>query len=172
MQSCAAVRLIRAVASGKMMQHFRVLLFALIITACSSTTQRHGDTTIRQSTAIGKNTHETSMAATKEFLLQSAAADFHAHPPAKTLRFYNVRLGYVMASEGLRKYMLCGEFLSNPDSHHGERAFFMTIDSPGGPNGYGQFLSGEGIESCNDPSVTWSSTGDLASSLQSQFDTL
>jgi len=119
---------------------------------------------------IGTNTHGTSVAATKEFLLKSATADFHAHPPAKNLHFHNVRLGYVMTSEGKKKYMLCGEFSSNHASVHGERAFFMTIDSPGGPNGYDQLLGGKVISLCNDPSVTWSGAGDLSYSLQSRFD--
>jgi hypothetical protein len=153
------------------MRYFKVLIAALTIMACSHVKATPGEGTMMQSaTPIGTNTHQTSVAATKEFLLRSASADFHAHPPAETLHFHNVRLGYVMTSEGKKKYMLCGEFLSNPDNGHGERAFFMTIDSPGGPNGYDQLLGGKVISLCDDPSVTWSSAGDLSSSLQRRFD--
>jgi hypothetical protein len=153
------------------MRYFKVLTAALTIMACSPATATNGEgTMLKSATPIGTNTHETSVAATKEFLLRSASADFHAHPPAKTLHFQNVRLGYVMTSEGKEKYMLCGEFLSNPDSGHGERSFFMTIDSPGGPNGYDQLLGGKVIGLCDNPSVTWSSVGDLSPSLQRRFD--
>jgi hypothetical protein len=107
-----------------------------------------------------------------EFLVRSAAADFHAHTPTRNLYFQNVRLGYLASSEGKIKYMLCGEFLKNLDIQHRERGFFMTIDSPGGPNGYNQLLSGEVISTCDNPSVVWSGVGDLSSSLQSRFDSL
>ena len=153
------------------MRYFTVLIAALAFMICSPAIARHGEgTTTQSATPIGTNTHGTSVAATKEFLLKSAAADFHAHPPAKTLHFHNVRLGYVMTPEGKKKYMLCGEFSSNPASVHGERSFFMTIDSPGGPNGYDQLLGGKVISLCDNPTVTWSGAGDLSYSLQSRFD--
>ena len=121
---------------------------------------------------VGANTHEASMMATMEFLLRSAAADFHAHPPAEALRFYNVRIGYLKISEGAVRYMLCGFFSPDQGSGHGERTPFVTIDSPGGPNGYEQMLGGHATAMCDDPSATFDSASDLSSSLQSRFDSL
>ena len=153
------------------MRFFAILIAALTILPCGTAIARHGEgAKIKSATTIITNTHGTSVASTEEFLLRSAAADFHAHPPAKHLHFYNVRLGYSITPERKKKYMLCGEFLSDSDSDHGERAFFMTIDSPGGPNGYDQFLGGEVIDLCGKPSVAWSDLGDLSSSLQGIFD--
>jgi hypothetical protein len=156
-----------------MVRYLIVLIAALTIMACSPASVTHGKSTMmRPSALVSTNTHEASEAATMEFLLRSAAADFHAHPPAKTLHFYNVRLGYILTSDGQMKYMLCGEFFSTHDIDHGERAFFMTIDAQGGPNGYDQFLGGQEISFCSKSSVTWSNAGDLSSTLQSRFDSL
>jgi hypothetical protein len=150
-----------------------VLIAALTLMACNSATVRDGKSTMAQpSTLVGTNTHEASEAATMEFLLKSAATDFRARPPAKNLHFRNVHLGYAVTSEGQTKYMLCGEFFSPTDINHANRGFFMTIDAPGGPNGYDQLLGGQEISFCEKSSVTWINVGDLSSSLQSRFDSL
>jgi hypothetical protein len=48
-----------------------------------------------------------------QYLIDSAASDFHAHGPSKTLHFRNVRLGQVQYSDGTQ-YMLCGQFTAGP----------------------------------------------------------
>jgi hypothetical protein len=153
-----------------MMRYLLILTTTLAIMACSPAAVRNDKSATMQLTALTQN--EASEAGTMEFLVRSAAADFHAHTPTRNLYFQNVRLGYLASSKGQIKYMLCGEFLKNLDIQHSERGFFMTIDSPGGPNGYNQLLSGEVISTCHNPSVTWSGVGDLSSSLQSRFDSL
>ena len=151
------------------MRHLAVLIVALVTIGCSAAGVRDGKGEVMQS-SVGASTHEASVTATVEFLLASAAADFHAHPPAGALRFYNVRIGYLTTSEGLMRYMLCGEFASGQGSGHEERTSFATIDSPGGPNGYQQLLGGNNV--CDDPSANFGSASDLSSSLQSRFDSL
>jgi len=148
-----------------------VLIAALTTMACSPATVRHGEgAAIQSAKPVGANTHEASMTATMEFLLTVAAADFHAHPPAESLRFHNVRIVYSMNSEGSMRYMLCGDFSSDQGSDHGERTPFVTIDSPGGPNGYQQMLGENSV--CDTPSATFGSAIDLSSSLQRRFDSL
>ena len=153
------------------MRHLIILIASLITIGCSAVGARDGIGAVMQAKeSVGANTHDASVTATVEFLLASAAADFHAHPPAGALRFYNVRIGYLTTSEGSMRYMLCGEFASDQGSGHEERTSFATIDSPGGPNGYRQLLGGNNV--CDDPSANFGSASDLSSSLQSRFDSL
>lgn len=49
--------------------------------------------------------------APSEFLLTSAAADFHAHRPPYPAQFRDVRIGYVVVAGGARQYLLRGDFL-------------------------------------------------------------
>lgn len=153
------------------MRHLLVFIAALITMGCSAAGVRDGEGAVMHSKpSIGVNSHKASVTATTEFLLASAAKDFRAHAPTEALRFYNVRIGYFTTSEGSMRYMLCGEFASDQGSGHEERTSFVTIDSPGGPNGYQQLLGGNSV--CDDRSANFGSASDLSSSLQSRFDSL
>lgn len=152
------------------MRYLVVLIAALITSACSAAGVRDGEGAMMQRESVGAHTHETSMTGTTELLLAYAAADFHAHPPSEALRFFNVRIGHFMTSDGSLRYMLCGDFASDHGSGHGERTPFVTIDSPGGPNGYQQLLGGNNV--CDGPSANFDNAIDLSSSLQSRFDSL
>lgn len=153
------------------MRHLVVFIAALITIGCSAAGVRgDGGAMMQSEESAGVNAHEASATATVEFLLASAAADFHAHPPAEALRFHDVRIGYLMNPEGSRRYMLCGEFASGQGSGHEDRTSFATIESPGGPNGYQQLLGGNNV--CDDPSASFGSAGDLSASLQDRFDSL
>ena len=101
-----------------------------------------------------------------EFLLASAAMDFHTHGPARSVRFRNVRSGYLTASDGTPQYRLCGEFVPAEESGRAEWTKFATIKT----SGYEQYL-GAGAASYCGSSVTWDE-GDLSSSLQSRLDSL
>jgi hypothetical protein len=153
----------------QMMRTLLIAVAALTITACSSDADRDREGAVTQSLeVIRANTHDAPMSSTVEFLLQSAAADFHAHPPAKALHFHTVRIGSLITSDGARRYMLCGDFLS--ENGTGPGAPFMTIESPGGPNGYQQLIGKN--ELCDDPSASFGIASDLSPSLQSRFDSL
>ena len=54
-----------------------------------------------------------------EFLLTSAATDFHTQRPAGPVRFREVRVGHVMTPSGEDQYRLCGEFLPGRGSRQG-----------------------------------------------------
>jgi len=102
-----------------------------------------------------------------EYLLTSAAADFHAHGPPALLRFRDVRSGYVMSPDGARRYRLCGWFSSAVDSGKAEWMPFVTIQT----SGYEQYLGTQAAGFCAPSSLTWD-TGDLSSSLQRRIDPL
>lgn len=72
-----------------------------------------------------------SMSPAGEFLLTSAATDFHTHRPPNPVRFRDVRSGYVMAAGGTRQYRLCGEFLPAQKGGKAEWTPFATIKTSG-----------------------------------------
>jgi len=110
---------------------------------------------------------EESLSSAVEFLLTSAATDFHTHGPPSPLRFRDVRSGYVMTPEGRKQYRLCGSFSAAPESRDVEWSPFVTIQT----SGYEQWLGAQAENYCTRSSVTWDK-GDLSSSLQSRLESL
>jgi hypothetical protein len=102
-----------------------------------------------------------------EFLLASAAADFHAHPSPYPARFREVHSGYVTNPDGTRGYRLCGEFLPVGDSGKAEWMAFVTIRT----SGYEQYLGAQASSTCNRARTVWDKR-DLSPSLQSRLDAL
>lgn len=99
-----------------------------------------------------------------QFLLASAAGDFHAHPP-RPAGFRDVRLGQVTGPDGATQYLLCGEFLPAQDKGQGKWTPFATIKT----SGYEQWLGD--TDYCRRPNIVWSEE-DLSPLLQSRFDAL
>lgn len=106
---------------------------------------------------------------TIDYLLTSAAADFHAHRPPELAGFRDVRSGYVTAPDGKKEYMLCGQFRSTPEGGTAEWAPFATIRT----SGYEQYVGGQGesLSFCTRPATTWDE-GDLSSTLQDRLDSV
>ena len=154
------------------MRSLVVLISALAAFGCSPAVVRLSDTGMASAPPTARsNTHDASASATMEFLLEAAAADFQAHPPGGgRLRFHNVRFGYLATSAGTPRYMLCGTFSSEEAGVRGEATPFVTVDSPGGPNGYQQLLGMNNL--CADPAATLNSASDLSSLLQGRFDSI
>lgn len=100
-----------------------------------------------------------------EFLLTSAAADFHAHERAD--RFRDVRVGYVVMRDGEKLYLLCGEFLPAQATGQGEWTPFVTIKT----SGYEQYNGARAASRCQRPSFIGNGE-DLSSSLRSRFDAM
>ncbi len=101
-----------------------------------------------------------------EFLLTSAATDFHTHRSSYPARFRNVRSGYFVTADGTRQYRLCGEFLPAQGGGNAEWTRFATITT----DPYEQWIGAQAAPFC-DSSVTWGE-GDLSSLLQSRLDSL
>ena len=100
-----------------------------------------------------------------DYLLTSAAADFHAHPAPYPARVRDVRIGYVTNADGTRQYRLCGAFL--PEGGSAEWISFVTIRT----SEYEQWLGGQAERFCEVSSMVWIG-GDFSSALQSRLDAL
>jgi hypothetical protein len=138
------------------MRYFTALLATLVLAACSTT-------------SITRNDAQAATPAVVEFLLTSAASDFHTHSPVPA-RFRNVRIGHVKNPSGEDQYLLCGEFfLPAQEASNAEWTPFVTIQT----SGYEQYIGGLAEANyCRHSSVIWDEEDDLSSSLQSQFDSL
>jgi hypothetical protein len=142
---------------GDIMRSLVALLTTFVLVACGTA----------PTTRDPSNPPNASMNPAVEFLLTSAATDFHTHRPPYPARFRDVRSGYLMAPDGTRQYRLCGEFLPAQEGSEAEWTPFVTIKT----SGYEQWLGSQALSYCNRPSMTWD-MGDLSSSLQSRLDAL
>jgi hypothetical protein len=135
------------------MRYSVVLCATLVVAACGTTPATRTDSQVASSAVV-------------EFLLTSAATDFHTHRPPTPARFRDVRIGHIMTPSGEAQYMLCGEFLPAEEAGNAEWTPFVTIKT----SGYEQYI-GE-TSYCQRSSVIWDTEGDLATSLQSRLDSL
>jgi hypothetical protein len=103
-----------------------------------------------------------------QFLLTSAAADFHAHRPPDPVRFRDVRIGHVTTPDGKKQYMLCGQFLPAQQGSKTQWTPFVTIKT----SGYEQYIGPQALNLSRNSSVIWDKVDDLSSSLQSRLDSL
>ena len=110
---------------------------------------------------------EPASDAAVEFLLTSAAADFHAHARPRARSFRRVRSGYLVSPDGARQYRLCGEFLPAEGGGEAQWTSFATIKT----SGYEQYVGGQSASFCAGPTMTWDE-GDLSAALQSRLDAL
>jgi hypothetical protein len=99
-----------------------------------------------------------------ELLLTSAATDFRAQRPPRPVSFRNVRSGYLVTSEGVRQYRLCGEFLTSSGEGRADWTLFATIQT----SPYEQWLGQQALHFCKDPAMKWQEV-DLSSLLLSRF---
>lgn len=138
---------------------FSVVLAALTLAGCGSTAGTRTDVKAVKSThSLGATPQRTSVATALEFLLTSAAADFHAHPPAEAVRFHHVHIGHEMTSGGDEQCMLCGEFSSAKSTGNSERTPFATIKT----SGYAQWIGSQATGLCQRNSLVWDSNKDLS----------
>jgi hypothetical protein len=63
-----------------------------------------------------------------QFLITSASTDFLNHKPPTPMAFRNVKIGFLIASNDEKTFVLCGEFLSQEDN---EWIAFTTIKTLG-----------------------------------------
>ena len=103
-------------------------------------------------------------AGSRNNLLDSAAADFHAHGPAPS-RFRNVRYGVVEAAGGGSMPLICGEFQTAAKGE--EWIAFATLQT----SKYEQWIGGQGQGFCDRPAFGWDKD-DLSAELQKRFDAL
>ncbi|MFL5560737.1 MAG: hypothetical protein ACJ79K_04595 [Gemmatimonadaceae bacterium] len=103
-----------------------------------------------------------------EYLLASAAADFHDHGPSGPVRVRDVRLEHFTDANGGAHYMLCGQFLATQQGSAGDWTPFATVKT----SRFEQWLGSQAAGFCEGPSVARDTAGDLSSSLQSRLDAI
>ncbi len=108
----------------------------------------------------------TDVDTVKEYLLTSAAQDFHDHQPPRPVRFRNVRLFHLTKGKDV-SYRLCGSFLPAKENGKAEWTPFVTIKT----SGYEQYI-GSNTSYCSDPKLVRDTRGDLASTLKNKFDSI
>jgi hypothetical protein len=127
-----------------------ILLLATSLAAC--TTSAPADTPRAARAAAASPT---------DFLLDSAAADFRAHPPRPSA-FRNVRYGQSIGADGVVSHRLCGEYQVARTDAAPEWAAFATLKT----SGYEQWLGDTAY--CRGE-IQWV-PGDLSAELQRRFD--
>ena len=135
------------------MRYPAALVATLVLAACGSAPVTRADAPAASPAVV-------------QFLLTSAAKDFHVHRPPGPLRFRDVRIGHVKISSGEEQYMMCGEFLPTQEAGQAEWTPFVTIKM----SDYEQYI-GE-TTYCQRPGTVWDAAGDLATALQSRLDSL
>jgi hypothetical protein len=88
-------------------------------------------------------------AVTIHFLLDSAAADFRAHPP-KALAFRKVYFGQ-FDGKGATQYEICGEFQVAAAGGKKEWQHFVTVKT----SGYEQYIGGQANGFCTREGMSW-----------------
>jgi len=150
------------------MRRLAFLISLLLLAGCktNSIPPRQSESSSPVST-LALQQQKTITDTPSEFLLTSAATDFHSHHSARTISFRNVRLGGSLDQAGKKQFMLCGEFLPTQSNGKADWMPFVTIKT----SGYEQYLGTQAASFCRAPSVTWDEA-DLSSSLQRRFDSL
>lgn len=148
------------------MRYFLTILFATILsTACSTAPATNSNSAGASPTKKpAVEPQKASIEPIKQFLLTSAASDFHDHGPAGPLQFRGLRIGHIAGADGKESYRLCGEFLQQGKT---EWMPFTTIKT----SGYEQYIGGAVANYCP-ASIVWDTDGDLSSTLQNQLASL
>ena len=143
---------------------FAILLSTILLAACNTAPAKQNNAATAPSNQANTATNQqTSLDPTVvEFLLTSAAKDFHDHKPPEPAQFRNVRIGHSATSDGKVQYTMCGEFL--PKSGNGEWLSFATIKT----SGYEQYIGKGALAYCQN--LTWDNVGDQSAALQSKLD--
>lgn len=152
------------------MRYVPVVLAVLVLANCSTTPVQRSESpaAVSPTQAPTPESQNASIDSIVQFLLTSAATDFHTHRPPDPVRFRDVRMGHVTASGGEKQYMLCGQFLPAQEGGKAEWTPFTTIKT----SGYEQWLGGQAANYCHGPSFVWDNVGDLSSALQGRLDSL
>jgi hypothetical protein len=112
--------------------------------------------------------HKGATDPTIQRLLATSAKDFLAHQPPYPDRFRNVRAGHIIAPDGKKQRLVCGQFLPKKGQIEPEWTPFVTIQT----SGYEQLIGSQAEGYRKQPSITWDEGEDLSASLQSQLDAL
>jgi hypothetical protein len=150
------------------MRYLIILSAALIFAACGTGPVTGVGSPAASPTQTAAPERQTDPTVPVQFLLTSAATDFHKHGPSGPLSFRDVRIGHIAQPGGEKRYLLCGQFRSTQEGSKAEWTPFATIKT----TGYEQYIGGQTDEYCQRSSFILDTESDLSSSLQSQLDSL
>ena len=151
------------------MRVLAVLSAALVLVACKTAPVTRSEPQANTSSQAGApEPQKAPPDSVLQFLLTSAATDFHTHRPPTPVRFRDVRMGHFMIPGGEHLTMLCGQSLPAEGGDKAEWTAFATIKT----SGYEQCIGAQAAGFCERPSVLWDEDGDLSSALQSRLDAL
>jgi len=102
----------------------------------------------------------------KEYLLTSAADDFHMTIKSGPVRVRDVHFGNAKNPDGTNQFRLCGEFLAEKKDAKAGWVHFVTLKT----SGYEQYIGEMSASWCKKESVIWDKEGDLSAKLQSRLD--
>lgn len=137
-----------------------ILIIIVTLAACSA-----GSVNYNKTQTAG-HIEEGSLDSIIQFLITSAATDFHAHKPYPA-SFRNVHIGHI-TSNGIVLFMLCGEFLRVQDGGNTEWMPFATIKT----SGYEQWVGSQALAYCQSRSFILEKNEDFSSMLQNRLDSL
>jgi len=151
------------------MRYLAMILITLGLAACSTPpVSRDEFQAASRPQAAAPEQQKAPTDSVVEFLLTSAATDFHNHRPPDPVRFRDVRIGHVVSSSGKEQYRMCGQFLPAAEGGKAEWTSFATIKT----SGYEQWLGASAADYCQGSSFVWDKEGDLSSALQGRLDSL
>jgi hypothetical protein len=102
----------------------------------------------------------------KEYLLTSAADDFHTTIKSGPVRVRDVHFGNAKNPDGTNQFRLCGEFLAEKKDAKAEWMPFVTLKT----SGYEQYNGGQTSNWCKKGSFIPDKEGDLSAKLQTKRD--
>lgn len=151
------------------MTHFSILLKTLAFTffmsailSCNSNSKKE-DKADSSAIATTSATKESMPDSTIQFLITSAATDFHHHQSPKVIDFRNIKVGYTLSSGNEKIYILCGEFLSEEAKENWLK--FATIKT----SGYEQYLGNQARAFCEEATMVSTGTTDLSTELKNKL---
>ncbi len=97
-----------------------------------------------------------------QFLITSAAKDFHNHHPPTAIDFRKIEIGYLLSSKNDKTSILCGEFLSEEEK---EWSKFATMKT----EGYEQHLGLQALPYCQESNVVLTDKNLLAVKLKNKL---
>src|SRR6476661_4442762 len=142
------------------MRFLTILLTTIGLAACRVAPGTRAESQAVSSTQVPAPELQTVV----QFLLTTAANDFHTHRPPEPVRFRDVRIGHVVTPTGQEHYMLCGQFLPAQEGGTAQWTAFATIKT----SPYEQWIGAPAAGFCQGTSVVWDKVGDLSPSLQSR----
>lgn len=139
-----------------------VALLAMLLVICSSTPAFREFQEANPDQGNGSQQSSTSADSAMDFLLRSAASDFHAHHVAVVERFRNTHFGHFVTQTGTKQYELCGEFLPRRSKGNAGWMPFVTIKT----SSFEQYLGPQALGWCQRSLFVQDRKDDLSLPLQ------